>query len=112
MKERKWKSILAWTSFKGKPLSTAISKLVMRLVRHDDQDEREVDGAVHWNTISPKLMRAFGDKGARDFFRRRIGFNTIMKEVTRRVSSTARIPSIPDVHSCNSRTHCWGYDGA
>ena len=31
MKERKWKSILACPSFKGKSLSTAISKLVVRL---------------------------------------------------------------------------------
>ena len=31
----------------------------MRLVRHDDQDEREIDGAVRWNTIRPKLLRAF-----------------------------------------------------
>ena len=33
MKERKWKSIPACPSFKGKSLSAAISKLVMRLVR-------------------------------------------------------------------------------
>ena len=65
LKERKWKSILACPSFKGKSLSTAISKLVMRLVRHHDQEEREPDGRGHGNTINPKLLRAFGDKGAR-----------------------------------------------
>ena len=43
-------------SFKGKSLSTAISKLVMRCVRHYDQEERETDGAVHWDTIKPKLL--------------------------------------------------------
>ena len=49
-----------------KSLSTPISKLVMRLVHHQHQDERETDGAVHWNTMNPKLMRAFGDRGARE----------------------------------------------
>ena len=37
----------------------------MRLMRHCDQEDRETDGAVHWNTKKPKLQRAFGDKGAR-----------------------------------------------
>ena len=64
--KKRWKSILAYLSFKGRPLSTAISKLAMRLVRHYDQDERETDGAVHWSTICPKLLRAFGDQGARE----------------------------------------------
>ena len=67
MKEGKWKSIPACPSFKGKSLSTAILKLVMRLMRHCDQEDRETDGAVHWNTKKPKLQRAFGDKGARKF---------------------------------------------
>ena len=26
----------------------------MRLVRRYDQDERETDGAVHWNSMGPK----------------------------------------------------------
>ena len=39
----------------------------MRLLRQYDQEELETDGAVHWNTINPKLLRAFGDKGARKF---------------------------------------------
>ena len=54
MKEKKWKSIPAYPSFQGRPLSTAISKLVMRLVRRYD------------NTICQKLLRAFGDQGARE----------------------------------------------
>ena len=40
-------------------LSNEISKLVMRLVPHYDQDERETDGAVHWNSMVPKLQKAF-----------------------------------------------------
>ena len=39
----------------------------MRLVRHYDVDERETDGAVLWNTMTPKLLKAFEDKVARKF---------------------------------------------
>ena len=39
----------------------------MRLVRHRDQDERENDGAVLWDTMIPKLLKTFGDRGAREF---------------------------------------------
>ena len=35
--------------------SAEVSKLVMRLVRRYDQDEREIDGAVRWNSMVPKL---------------------------------------------------------
>ena len=82
MSGRKWKSIPVCRAFKGKSLSNATSKLVMRLVRHRDQDERESDGAVDWGTMSPTLLNAFEDKGAR-VFQTRNGFNTFMKEGTR-----------------------------
>ena len=39
----------------------------MTIVRHRDQDERENDGAVHWNTMSPKLLTAFEDQGGREY---------------------------------------------
>ena len=39
----------------------------MRLVRHCDQDERETDGAVHWNSPVPKLQGAFEKSGERRF---------------------------------------------
>ena len=54
MKERHWKSIPANESYKYRSLSATISNILMNLLRHYDQDEREIDGAVHWNTISPK----------------------------------------------------------
>ena len=41
MKERKW------TELTGRNLSTDTSKVVMRLVRHTDQDEQESNGEVH-----------------------------------------------------------------
>ena len=50
-KERKWDDILANRNLKG--------KLVMKLVRHHDQDERETDGSFHWKSMGPKLRFAF-----------------------------------------------------
>ena len=31
------------------------------LVRRDDQDERQPDAALHWNTIRPVLLKAFAN---------------------------------------------------
>ena len=50
-KERKWKIIPAYSSYNGGSLSTAISKMVTRLVRHYDQEERQCVAAVHWDAI-------------------------------------------------------------
>ena len=47
--------------------SAEISNLVMRLVRRYDQDERETDGAVHWNSMVPKLRKALQKSGGRKF---------------------------------------------
>ena len=43
--------LVACRSFNGESLSAEISQLVMRLVRSYDQDEKEVDDAIHWNSI-------------------------------------------------------------
>ena len=64
--ERKWKVIPANSSHRG-ALPTAVSKMVTRMVRHHDQDERQPDAALHWDTIRPLLLRAFTKHGARDF---------------------------------------------
>ena len=65
--ERKWTSIPANSSYGGGSLSIAISKMVTRLVRHCDQEERQSDVAVHWDTIRPKLLKTCAKQGARDF---------------------------------------------
>ena len=39
----------------------------MRLVRHYDQDERETDGAVQWNSMGPKLREACQKVGGQKF---------------------------------------------
>ena len=64
VKERKWKKYSCLSIVQR---NNALNKFVMILVRNNDQDERDTDGAVHWNTISPKLMREFGSRGARGF---------------------------------------------
>ena len=65
--ERKWNDIPACKSLKGDSLQAEISKLVMGLIRHYDLDERETDGAVHWNSMVPKLRKAFQKSGGRKF---------------------------------------------
>ena len=65
--ERKWNDILAYKFFEGDSLQAEISKLVMRWVRHQDQDERETDGGVHWNSVCLKLRRALQKAGGQNF---------------------------------------------
>ena len=65
--KRKWNDIPAYKSFKGDSLQAEISKLVMGLVRHCVQDERETDGADHWNSMVPQLRNAFQKSGGRTF---------------------------------------------
>ena len=65
--ERKWKLVPANSSYGIGYLSTAISKMVTRLVRHHDQEERQSEAAVRWDTIRPKVLKAFAKQGARDF---------------------------------------------
>ena len=64
--EWKWKVIPANSSCGGS-LPTAVSKMVTRLVRQYDQDERQSDAAIHWNTMRLVLLKAFAKQGARDF---------------------------------------------
>ena len=64
--ERKWKVIPANSSYGG-ALSIQVSKMVTMMVRDYDQDERQPDAALHWDTIRPVLLKAFAKHGARDF---------------------------------------------
>ena len=45
--EKKWNDILANAKFKRHTLESSISKLVLKVVRHLDPQEREIGGAVH-----------------------------------------------------------------
>ena len=63
IEERKWNDTHAFQHFRRHTFEAEVSKLVMRLVRRYDQDERETDGAVHWNSMCPKLRKAFEKAG-------------------------------------------------
>ena len=39
----------------------------MSLVRHNDQDDRVTDGADHWDSMGPKLRKAFQKAGGQTF---------------------------------------------
>ena len=56
--ERKW-TVIPANSSHGGALPTAVSKIVTRMVRHYDQDERQSDAALQWDTIRPILLKAF-----------------------------------------------------
>ena len=71
MKEMNWKSILANEPYKYRSLSAAISKMVMRLLRHNDQDERHIDGAVSLEYYESQIFESIRISGARHFFRKR-----------------------------------------
>ena len=82
----------AYKHFKGDSLSAENSKLVMRLVRRYDQDERENQTAlfivIRWVQNCEKQARRPKATNSRT----QIGVNTFMKEATERGTSIARIP--------------------
>ena len=60
MKDRVWTTILGFPhKSKGNSIETLISKHVTYMVRHCDGDEREHDGAMHWEAIIPILRRKY-----------------------------------------------------
>ena len=65
--------------------------MVTKLVRHFDQDERQTDAVVHWDSIRPVLLRALADKGAHEFSVQEWISSTSIKEVTRSGSSVVKI---------------------
>ena len=62
MPERNWITILAALPYMMDSLSSNIWKTVTRKVRHHDQDERERDGAVRWDTMYPIPWKEFQGK--------------------------------------------------
>ena len=69
--------------------------MVTRMVRHYDQDERQLDAALHGDTMRPVLLKAVAKHGARNFSEKNIAFDLFIKEAARRGSSTVRIAKIP-----------------
>ena len=88
-RDREWITIPAFDACNKNSISSAISKMVTRMVRHHDQDDRDHDGAAHWHTIYPKLLRAFEEQVGR--VRTEMGFITFISRTTRQ-GSNAKIP--------------------
>ena len=65
MNERKWEAVHAHSPDWGH-LAAAVSKMVTKMLRHYDPNERQLDGSMHWDTIGPVLLRAFAQEGTRD----------------------------------------------
>ena len=64
--ERKWITIDADPSPRG-GLPTKVSRMVTKMCRHYDQDEREEDGSYHWETVKSQLLRGFAQERAKEF---------------------------------------------
>ena len=64
--KRKWTIIFCHFLF-ARAQSIAASKMVTRLVRHYDQDERQSDASLRWNNMRTVLLKAFAKHGARNF---------------------------------------------
>ena len=77
--EWKWNDIPACEKFEAHTWESSISKLLMELVHHRDQKDRELDGAVHWKSICPELRHACQEQEGRTFFLILIGSNAIWK---------------------------------
>ena len=84
----------------------------MRLVRRYDHDGGEIDGAVHWNSMGPKLRKAFLKNGNAEFS------DHDWLQYIYSGSSKIRFPVLREfskffiVCSCHSRTHWWKFNSA
>ena len=63
----KWKTIPRYPGFLGWSLSSSISRMVSKLVRHFDQDERQTEEPYIWDAIKSELEKGFKDQGAEKF---------------------------------------------
>ena len=101
------KILLPINSSYGGSLPTAISKMVTRLVRHYDQEERQSDGAVHGGTIGPKLVKVFAKQGARDFSEEALASTHPWRKQQDTVRILRGFQKLFGLLSSNSRTLWW-----
>ena len=67
MEDRIWTIILGCPKCKRDSFETRISKCVSNMVRHHDQDERETDGASHWDGVLSVLKGKFRNQLEEEF---------------------------------------------
>ena len=101
--------ILACEKIEGHTLESSISKLTMMWARHLDQQDRELDGAVHWKS---RLRHAFQEQGERTFS------DSDRTNCIWKGSNDTRFPIFQELprrstpHSRHSRAHWRGRDPA
>ena len=112
-KDVEWHFILACQQFRRNTFEAEVLNLVMRLVRRDDQHERETGSAVHWKWMGPKLRRAFRKAGGQKFSDSDWLQHIYKGSNKTRFQYCKKNPHIYlIVHSCSSRTHWWELDSA
>ena len=90
MGQRKWIDTPAGKWHQEDALSTEISKLVMRMGRHSDQDEREVEDAVHWDSMRRRLRNTFLIYRSSEFSD--LDWVTMLHEFQRKIFYCAFVP--------------------
>ena len=73
------------------------------------QDEREMDGAVRWDSIVPKLLRTFWRQRSTRIFRNGLASTHLWREHDK-VRVLWKFQKFLDLHPCDSRTHWWEHD--
>ena len=103
--ERKWNDLISNALSFRYTSESQISKVVSKLVRHENGRDRETDGAIHWKFIFPKLIITFRRDGSHELTDR-AWINYIWKG-----SSKTQRPALSEflqqliVHPSHSRSH-------
>ena len=106
-RKRRWEIV---PDFEGPhpPLITAVSTFVLNLSRHCDQEEeRDFDGAVHWDSIHSKLLKEFGSRVGQKLLATKLASSNSRRKQQDEGSNTARIPKIV-IHGCALQGHTGG----
>ena len=91
---RKWKVVPVNSSY-WRALWIAVSKMVTRMVRHYDQDERQSDGSLHFGRHKAGTAESVRKTWSTRFLRWTMASTYSWRKAARPDSSTARIPKIP-----------------
>ena len=67
LKKHPCTQVIHAASSDGGHSETSVHKMVTKMLRHNDQEERQADGSRHWDNIMPTMLRAFARERAQDF---------------------------------------------
>ena len=85
---------------------TRISKCVTNVVRHHDQDERETDGAMHWDEKLPVLKGRFKNQLEREITDEDCSFVFIL-EASRQGLNSVKMKWRNATYSCDPGSFSW-----